>query len=542
MIYQDNKKIINMSKRALFHLVFLMAAMVLTVSCTRKAVFGKSPIGKVVAAMTLEEKAGFLVCADDAIRTFAIPRLGIPSVNISECPTDLGIGVEASMIAQGWNLDLVRKVTTATGIRLKRAGTDWIVLPELDIKDSRIRDITTAAIAESFQSNGIGTVLRGYETGTVIPSVQPLIIMTSLTPDIMAVKDSVLRNEYSFDGAVMACIKSDSISAWVNTLTESVRRGELKESVLDTYVERLLGVMALTPEMQGYDPDKDVTPYSLDGMQRSALTEGMVLLKNNGVLPFSGSCNMIALYGVHSYDLFATALKEAGYKLEPSVQTAYGKYANEQTIPESLERKPFRLRADAISSDVAVITIGRSKITDPVDYLLTPTEKGLIEDVCDAFHSKNKKVVVILNAGGPIDTDSWKSRPDAILLAGQSCPESGNVATDILKGIVNPSGRLAESFSKDYPFGYGLSYTTFSYSEPEQNREDGTVSVKITNTGTVPGKGAVLAFSESSGHALELHSFGKTGILQPGETQIMEFSSNSRDGSYGLTFSERLKQ
>lgn len=542
MIYQDNKKIINMSKRALFHLVFLMAAMVLTVSCTRKAVFGKSPIGKVVAAMTLEEKAGFLVCADDAIRTFAIPRLGIPSVNISECPTDLGIGVEASMIAQGWNLDLVRKVTTATGIRLKRAGTDWIVLPELDIKDSRIRDITTAAIAESFQSNGIGTVLRGYETGTVIPSVQPLIIMTSLTPDNMAVMDSVLRNEYSFDGAVMACIKSDSISAWVNTLTESVRRGELKESVLDTYVERLLGVMALTPEMQGYDPDKDVTPYSLDGMQRSALTEGMVLLKNNGVLPFSGSCNMIALYGVHSYDLFATALKEAGYKLEPSVQTAYGKYANEQTIPESLERKPFRLRADAISSDVAVITIGRSKITDPVDYLLTPTEKGLIEDVCDAFHSKNKKVVVILNAGGPIDTDSWKSQPDAILLAGQSCPESGNVATDILKGIVNPSGRLAESFSKDYPFGYGLSYTTFSYSDPEQNSEDGTVSVKITNTGTVPGKGTVLAFSESSGHALELHSFGKTGILQPGETQIMEFSSNSRDGSYGLTISERLKQ
>ena len=513
-----------MSKRALFHLVFLMAAMVLTVSCTRKAVFGKSPIGKVVAAMTLEEKAGFLVCADDAIRTFAIPRLGIPSVNISECPTDLGIGVEASMIAQGWNLDLVRKVTTATGIRLKRAGTDWIVLPELDIKDSRIRDITTAAIAESFQSNGIGTVLRGYETGTVIPSVQPLIIMTSLTPGNMAVMDSVLRNEYSFDGAVMACIKSDSISAWVNTLTESVRRGELKESVLDTYVERLLGVMALTPEMQGYDPDKDATPYSLDGMQRSALTEGMVLLKNNGVLPFSGSCNMIALYGVHSYDLFATALKEAGYKLEPSVQTAYGKYANEQTIPESLERKPFRLRADAISSDVAVITIGRSKITDPVDYLLTPTEKGLIEDVCDAFHSKNKKVVVILNAGGPIDTDSWKSQPDAILLAGQSCSESGNVATDILKGIVNPSGRLAESFSKDYPFGYGLSYTTFSYSDPELNNEDGTVWVKITNTGTLPGKEAVLVCSEpkDGGQQKEFRTFGKTLLLEPGASQILE--------------------
>lgn len=262
----------------------------------------------------------------------------------------------------------------------------------------------------------------------------------------------------------------------MNTLTESVRRGELKESVLDTYVERLLGVMALTPEMQGYDPDKDSTPYSLDGMQRSALTEGMVLLKNNGVLPFSGSCNMIALYGVHSYDLFATALKEAGYKLEPSVQTAYGKYANEQTIPESLERKPFRLRADAI------------------------------------------------------------------LLAGQSCPESGNVATDILKGIVNPSGRLAESFSKDYPFGYGLSYTTFSYSEPEQNSEDGTVSVKITNTGTVPGKEAVLIYAKFLDQSLEHHLFSKTSILEPGESQLMVFSSNSKDGSYCLIFPEKNKQ
>ena len=531
-----------MSKRGLFSLILLMAAMTLTVSCARKAVFGKSPVGKVVAAMTLEEKARILVCEDDATQTYAIPRLSIPSVNISECPSDLGIGVEASMIAQGWNLNLVREVATAIGVGLKRTGTDWIVLPELEIKDSRICNIITAAIAESFQSNGIGAVLRGYETGTVIPSVRPWIIMTRLTPGNMADMDSVLRNEYSFDGVIMASMESDSISAWVNTLVESVRSGELKESVLDIYVERLLGVLALLPEMQGYDPDKDTTPYSLDGMQRSALAEGMVLLKNNGVMPLSRECNMIALYGVHSYDLFATALKEAGYKLEPSVQTAYGKYANEQTIPESLERKPFRLRADAISSDIAVITIGRSKNSGADDSSLTPTEKSLIKDVCDAFHSKNKKVVVILSTGSPVETDSWKSQPDAILLAGQSCRESGNVATDILKGIVNPSGRLAESFSKDYPFGYGLSYTTFSYSDPELNNEDGTVWVKITNTGTVPGKEAVLAYAKLSEQSLELDSFDKTPILQPGENQLMVFSLNKRDGSFCLIFPEKNKQ
>ncbi len=531
-----------MSKRGLFSLILLMAAMTLTVSCARKAVFGKSPVGKVVAAMTLEEKARILVSADDATQTYAIPRLGIPSVNISECPSDLGIGVEASMIAQGWNQNLVREVATAIGVGLKRKGTDWIVLPELEIKDSRICNITTAAIAESFQSNGIGAVLRGYETGAVIPSVRPWILMTRLTPGNMAEMDSVLRNEYSFDGVIMASMENDSISAWVNTLVESVRSGELKESVLDIYVERLLGVLALSPEMQGYDPDKDTTPYSLDGMQRSALAEGMVLLKNNGVMPLSRECNMIALYGVHSYDLFATALKEAGYKLEPSVQTAYGKYANEQTIPESLERKPFRLRADAISSDIAVITIGRSKNAGADDSSLTPTEKSLIKDVCDAFHSKNKKVVVILSTGSPVETDSWKSQPDAILLAGQSCRESGNVATDILKGIVNPSGRLAESFSKDYPFGYGLSYTTFSYSDPELNNEDGTVWVKITNTGTVPGKEAVLAYAKLSEQSLELDSFDKTPILQPGENQLMVFSLNKRDGSSCLIFPEKNKQ
>ena len=75
-----------MSKRGLFSLILLMAAMALTVSCARKAVFGKSPVGKVVAAMTLEEKARILVSADDAIQFAAVintDNADIARINIS---------------------------------------------------------------------------------------------------------------------------------------------------------------------------------------------------------------------------------------------------------------------------------------------------------------------------------------------------------------------------------------------------------------------------------------------------------------------------
>lgn len=220
--------------------------------------------------------------------------------------------------------------------------------------------------------------------------------------------------------------------------------------------------------------------------------------------------------------------------------------------PEEPALEETRLRKLAAESDVALVTIGRTsgEFADRKveEYELKQAEKQLLESVCKAFHAQGKQVVVVLNIGGVIETASWKNLPDAILLAWQAGQEGGNSVADILDGKVTPSGKLPMTFpvsykdvpsfedfpldmdlgelsltnhgeKKDerknwdytnyeediyvgyryydtykkavsYPFGYGLSYTTFSYAAPVIAKDgDGyAVTVEISNTGKYAGK------------------------------------------------------
>ena len=492
--------------------------------------------------------------------------------------------------------------------------------------------------------------LKGFEIA--VRESQPWAVMTSYNkingtyaPENATLIDSILRHEWGFEGMVMtdwgggrdavATVKAGNdllmpgSANQIKAIIEAVQNGTLDERIIDRNVENILAFVERSPKMQGYEflNDPDLTAHAQ--VSRSSATEGMVLLKNNGALPLGKSCRMIALYGVSSYDMYVVGtgsgsvnykhavgldegLKTAGYKLEPSVSQSYSRYVTDNNkrvsagdfmrtnltnhvIPQSLVRKPYQYRADAIASDIAIITIGRScgESADrgyEDDYLLTDIEQGLIKDVCEAFHSKNKKVVVILNIGAPIETASWKGYPDAILLAGLPGQEAGYAVTDVLKGTVNPSGKLVDTYVVDYmnmpstanypvrarelqnqaranrgnpdakpvpdydyteyrermdigyryydrhpeqvsyPFGFGLSYTTFSYSDPQAKVVDGVVnlSVKVTNTGGVTGKEAVQVYIESPDGGLtklvkELRAYGKTALLQPGESQTLEF-------------------
>ncbi len=248
-------------------------------------------------------------------------------------------------------------------------------------------------------------------------------------------------------------------------------------------------------------------------------------------------------------------------------------------------------------ADVAVITIGRNsgefkdrKVEN--DFTLSATEQGLIQKVADAFHAKRKKVIVVLNVGGVIEVASWRDKVDAILLAWQPGQEGGHAMADVLSGKVNPSGKLATTFpvayedvpsAKNFPgkelsgqkglmtnplagkpaeatyeegifvgyryyntfgvkpayeFGYGLSYTDFSYSglilSSTQLNGKVIAKVTVTNTGKVPGKEVVQLYisapaRELSKPANELKAFAKTKLLQPGQSQTIDFDIIAAD-------------
>lgn len=222
------------------------------------------------------------------------------------------------------------------------------------------------------------------------------------------------------------------------------------------------------------------------------------------------------------------------------------------------------------SSDIAVIIIGRTAGEDQDNsaaegsYLLTAAEEQMLKNVTAAFD----KTVVLLNVGNIIDM-KWvkKYNPTAVLYIWQGGQEGGNGALDVLSGDVNPSGRLTdtiasdisdypstanfgdksvniqkediyvgyryfETFAKDkvlYPFGFGISYTTFDISQVSFDADEAGITVKaqVVNTGKVPGKQVVqLYLSKPQGKlgkpARELVGFAKTKLLDPGQSQPIE--------------------
>ena len=255
------------------------------------------------------------------------------------------------------------------------------------------------------------------------------------------------------------------------------------------------------------------------------------------------------------------------------------------------------LTEQAAQADVAVITIGRisGEFYDrkSTDFNLSSSERKLIEQVCDAYHKAGKQVVVLLNIGGVIETASWKELPDAILCAWQAGQEGGNSVVDVLSGKQSPSGKFtmtwpmtfgdaasSKNFPVDldakidfmnngnkgnvknvdytnyeediyvgyryfdsfdvpvsYPFGYGLSYTTFDYADAKiQPKGDAyEVSVTVKNGGEREGKEVVELYvsapdnQKANKPAKELKAFAKTKLLKPGESQTLTMTVSAAD-------------
>ena len=263
------------------------------------------------------------------------------------------------------------------------------------------------------------------------------------------------------------------------------------------------------------------------------------------------------------------------YRNNVSNQRASGRMPGYTAEPE-LPRELFEQAKEFC--DTAVISICRFSIEnadrkgekDDGDFYLSPGEKKLIDEASEAF----SKIVLVLNVGGVVDSSYFANNPKigAVLLAWQGGMEGAMAIADILTGGVNPSGKLTDTFAAsfddypssagfnesddyvcytddifvgyryfetvpgaaqrvNYPFGFGLSYTDFSFENIKCDIGEKTVSVRlcVKNTGAVAGKETVQLYVSSPTCRLEmpkieLRAFKKTGLIEPGQAEAVELS------------------
>ncbi|MGN0189454.1 MAG: beta-glucosidase [Candidatus Cryptobacteroides sp.] len=380
----------------------------------------------------------------------------------------------------------------------------------------------------------------------------------------------------------------------VDEIIAAVRSGKLAEEDLDICAGRVLEYVLKTPHFKGYAYSDKPSLEENARVSRDAASQGMVLLKNDSeALPLSFGAN-VSLFGVNAYDGIVAGigagfvntsykvnldegLRNAGFTLNPKTDAVYGKYMEyaeamlgEENSKKNLGARTFPqetfltedfLRLRAAESDVAVVSFGRlsGEYNDRYtkDFYLHEDELDLLGKTCEAFHSCGKKVVVVLNICGVVETASWKDLPDAILVNWLPGQELGNATAAVLSGQVNPSGRLPMTFPVDYrdhlssenypfdytskrsdweydaperkirnlgwteylegvdvgyryfctkapekisyPFGYGLSYTRFEWSDAVLTRKgnDFRVTLKVTNVGELAGKDVVELYANA---------------------------------------------
>lgn len=308
----------------------------------------------------------------------------------------------------------------------------------------------------------------------------------------------------------------------------------------------------------------------------------------------SGSGGVNKAYSISLGD----GLLNAGYRLNDAIKADYEKYVAEfkrkytednplvtpPAMPEMvLDQRLVKKMSEQAA--IAIFTIGKNAgegaDRKEADFNITKEELNALRLVSETFHAKGKKVIVVLNISNVIKTADWADYADAILLAWQPGQEGGNAIADILSGKVNPSGKLACTFPVDYkdvpsyhnfpvtprnaanptfalyeegiyvgyryyntfgiktsfPFGFGLSYTQFNYSDLKLSTENFndsiTVTVRITNTGKVAGKEVVQLYLNAPNGKLnkpanELKAFAKTKLLKPGEMQTLTWTLDTK--------------
>ena len=348
------------------------------------------------------------------------------------------------------------------------------------------------------------------------------------------------------------------------------------------------------------DDDRWVDPR-LARLAATAAARGTVLLANDGVLPLDPAAR-VAVFGRVQIDWFSVgygsggdvnapyttnlldSLVEAGVAVDAELAESYRSWCAARPVgaPEwgkwprshpEMELDGAAVEAAAARADVAVVVIGRAagedreNVLEPGSYYLTETERHLLERVTARF----ERTVVIVDSGNVMDL-SWAEElgASALLLAWPGGMEGARAVADVLRGAVEPGGRLPDTIARRYedcpsaasfgdpeanhyaedvfvgyryfetfapdavlfPFGFGLGYTTFEVSPGAPDREGDVVrlTASVANTGERTGSTVVQVYAGPASRgalappARELVSFARTAELAPGRAQELDLS------------------
>ncbi len=626
-------------------------------------------IDKLIAEMTIEEKAG-LCSGADFWHTKKVDRLGIPDVMVSDGPhglrkqnvDDVDSGADvieavcfpaACATACSFDRELMKNMGEILGEECRAEDVSVLLGPAVNIKrsplcgrnfeyiseDPYLAGELSASYINGVQSKNVGTSIKHFAANsqelrrmtcssdmtdrtlreiylpafeTAVKKSQPWTVMCcyNLINGVYGSEndytlDKILRDEWGFNGYVVSDwgavnnrveglkagldLEMPSSGGLNDTkIVDAVKNGELDEAVLDKAVKRILEQV-----YRYHENDSDSKKYIFDrkldhDKAKEIAKQCAVLLKNDGALPLPVSGLKIAyigefaekprIQGGGSSHINTKNVSNALSSTKAFCDVSYAKgFIREETETD------YQLLNEAVelakSSDVAVLFVGLPDIFESEGYdrthmQLPHCQNELISKICDV----QENVIIVMHNGSPVEMP-WNDRVSAILEVYLSGEATGEATAELLFGKANPCGKLAETFPKKlsdtpcyltygakdnasysegvfvgyryydtkemdvlYPFGHGLSYTTFEYSDLAvsadkiSDNDNLTVSVTVTNTGSCAGKEAVqLYVSDKSGYEKrplkELKGFDKVE-LQPGESKEVIFTLNKRSFAY----------
>ena len=513
------------------------------------------------------------------------------------------------------------------------------------VSQRALREIYLKAFEIMVKESDPWTIMTSYNKLNGPYAVQSHELLTTIVRDEWGWKGMYVSDWNAGDDAVAAMLAGNDMlqpgqPKQYDAILEAAKNGKLPMGVLNANVKRILQYVVKTHNFKGYKYHNAPNLKAHAKTVREVGADGIVLLKNSGILPLTGK--NVALFGCTSYDWISggsgfggtsvghytvslvEGLRSAGYEVYKPLLKAYTQHlaAEEKRLfpngrppfsllpPARADEKQFtaeEMAAAVDGSDVAIISLGRKSgeaaDRNAEDFYLKDGEKALIKAVSEAYHAKGKQVVVLLDICSPIDVASWQDQIDALVCTWQGGQESGFSVADVLSGQVNPSGKLPmtfqinygdayadknfpahvddktlgamfmwgydkdkapkerqpqkdidftnyeediyvgyryfDSFEKPvaYPFGFGLSYTTFDYDNMSVTEANGifTIKVDVKNTGDRAGRNVVELFVAAPNSKKlnkpekELRNYTKTKLLQPGETETVTMQVKASD-------------